>query len=132
MIAEASPSSRGQALVEFALAFPLLLLLSFGILDFGRAMSAYIELAHTAREGARSGIYTSATDADIRNTVKAQAPLLGLADGDISISPTYPRTSGDNLQVTITYNFNSFTPLVNSLWGGGTLPLTSVARMNVE
>ena len=42
---------RGQALVEFALALPLLLLLVFGVLDFGRAFQTKIVLTNAAREG---------------------------------------------------------------------------------
>ena len=44
---------RGAAAVEFALLLPLLLLIVFGIIDFGRALNAQITLTQAAREGAR-------------------------------------------------------------------------------
>ena len=44
---------RGAAAVEFALLLPVLLLLVFGIIDFGRALNAQITLTQAAREGAR-------------------------------------------------------------------------------
>ena len=44
---------KSQALVEFALVSPVLLLLSFGIIDFGRAMYFYVTIGNTAREVAR-------------------------------------------------------------------------------
>ena len=44
---------RGAAAVEFALLLPLLLLLVFGIIDFGRALNAQVTLTQAAREGAR-------------------------------------------------------------------------------
>ncbi len=44
---------RGATAVEFALVLPLLLLLVFGIIDFGRALNAQITLTQAAREGAR-------------------------------------------------------------------------------
>lgn len=42
---------KGQALVEFALGLPLLVLLVFGVLDFGRAFQTKIVLTNAAREG---------------------------------------------------------------------------------
>jgi Flp pilus assembly protein TadG len=45
--------SKGQALVEFALVLPLLLLLVMGIIDFGLIMQQYLTLQHSVREGAR-------------------------------------------------------------------------------
>ena len=42
---------RGQALVEMALLMPVLLLLVFGTLDFGRAVFGYNALANAARDG---------------------------------------------------------------------------------
>ena len=44
---------RGASAVEFALVLPLLLLIVFGIIDFGRALNAQITLTQAAREGAR-------------------------------------------------------------------------------
>ncbi len=44
---------RGAAAVEFALLLPVLLLVVFGIIDFGRALNAQITLTQAAREGAR-------------------------------------------------------------------------------
>ena len=40
-------------MVEFAIITPLLLLLVFGIIEFGRAYNAQNTLTHAAREGAR-------------------------------------------------------------------------------
>jgi len=43
----------GQALVEFALVLPLLLLLLFGIIEFGLALNRYLSLNDAVRAGAR-------------------------------------------------------------------------------
>jgi len=45
--------ARGAAMVELALALPVLLLLTAGIWDFGRVYSAYMVATNAAREGAR-------------------------------------------------------------------------------
>jgi hypothetical protein len=44
---------QGQALVEFVLVIPLLLLLIFGLMDFARAWQTHHAMADAAREGAR-------------------------------------------------------------------------------
>ena len=43
----------GQATVEFAIVIPLLLLLVFGIVQFGKAFNNWIDLNHLANESAR-------------------------------------------------------------------------------
>ena len=48
--------SRGQALVEFALVFPMFFVLLVAIFDFGRIVWARNSLENAAREGARYAI----------------------------------------------------------------------------
>ena len=50
----ASPSRRGQSVVEFALVLPVLLVLLLGVADFGRVFSAGIILEAAARNGAEA------------------------------------------------------------------------------
>ena len=50
---------ESQALIEFALISPVLLLLIFGIIDLGRAIFYYDTLTHAAREGARAAVSAS-------------------------------------------------------------------------
>ena len=45
----------GAALVEFAIIFPVLIILLFGMIDFGRAFFTRNNLVAAAREGARYG-----------------------------------------------------------------------------
>jgi Flp pilus assembly protein TadG len=47
--------TRGQALAEFALVFPILVLLLFGIIDFGWMLFNYSQLYNGLREGLRYG-----------------------------------------------------------------------------
>ena len=47
-------SEKGQSLVEFALSFPVLVLLLLGITDFGRAFHVYLTIDHAGREAARA------------------------------------------------------------------------------
>ena len=51
---------KGASAVEFAIILPVLIMLVFGIIQFGLAFNKYIALTHAAREGARLaavGIY---------------------------------------------------------------------------
>ena len=48
--ADQSERSRGQALAEFALLLPVLLLLMFMAVDFGRLFFSYIAINNAARE----------------------------------------------------------------------------------
>ena len=55
MRAHGGRPERGQSLVEMALVLPLLLALTVGLIDAGRAVYAYNAIARAAREGARYG-----------------------------------------------------------------------------
>lgn len=94
-------SQRSQALIEFSLVSPVLLLLLFGVVDLGRGIFYYDTLNHAAREGARTAIRASnqlPTNADVLSTVQAQ--MLGAPVSEPC--PQGPVTSG--------------TPPSNSAW----------------
>jgi Flp pilus assembly protein TadG len=66
---------QSQALIEFALVSPVLLLLTFGVVDIGRAVFYYDTLNHAAREGARVAVRASnqlPTNTDVINAVTGQ------------------------------------------------------------
>jgi hypothetical protein len=66
---------NSQALIEFALISPVLLLLLFGIIDVGRAVFYYDTVSHAAREGARTAVRASGTlptNGDVLATVIMQ------------------------------------------------------------
>jgi Flp pilus assembly protein TadG len=48
--------TRGQALVEFALVFPIFILVVMFMADFGRAVFSYNSITNAVREAARLGI----------------------------------------------------------------------------
>ena len=75
------PRDRGAAAVEFALLFPVLLLIVFGIIDFGRALNAQITLTQAAREGARL-----AAVGQPNVVARTQAAATGLNPVSVSVS----------------------------------------------
>jgi Flp pilus assembly protein TadG len=50
------PGEQGQALVEFALILPVILLLVVGMLEFARAWNLHQVMTDAAREGARRAV----------------------------------------------------------------------------
>ena len=128
-----SNSKRGQALVEFALVIPVLLLVIVGIFDLGFAVYAQNMVSNAAVEGARTGIIVSKQDSDIIARVHASAPAL--SNLQIDINPTGPRTINDfgkPITVTVTYTYTPITPIIGQIVTGSGLPLKATATMNVE
>ena len=96
----------GQALVEFALVAPMLLLLLFGIIQFGIAFMNNVALTDAVRAGARkAAVSRSAADP----TQATKSAVLGAADdlnqSKVSITVTSDWVSGDNVTVTATYPY---------------------------
>ena len=72
---------RGAELIEFSLISILMLMLVFGIMEFGRAIWIYGTVAHVAREGARFAI--------VRGSDRDFDPALPLVNlGPITLSST--------------------------------------------
>jgi hypothetical protein len=67
---------RGQDLLEFALALPILLLMIFGVLDMGRLFHSAITVTNAARVGARFG----ALRRDIYNCDPADMECIYICD----------------------------------------------------
>ncbi len=93
-------AQRSQALIEFALISPLLLLLIFGIIDIGRAIFYYDTLNHAAREGARAAAQattTMPTDSSVLSQVVGQVVGVNVTEpcpqGPISAAVPAPNTA---------------------------------------
>src|SRR5947209_14683835 len=76
-------SQRSQAIVEFSLIAPILIILLFGIVDFGRLIYVYATLNQAVNEGARMAIHDSPllpTNVDIQTAVRQHAVDVSLAN----------------------------------------------------
>lgn len=120
---------RGAAAVEFALLLPLLLLIVFGIIDFGRALNTQITLTQAAREGARlaalgqtCGSLTTPGTVLYRTQTAATGLNLGQAGASVSCT-TCPQGAGPTVDgtVAISYPFSFVTPIsaISTLFGNG-------------
>lgn len=107
-------SQQGQALVELALVLPILLMLLFGIIEFGRIYGAYMVISNLSREGARYGV-VGHDDSQIQYFIISQRAWLDeskLTEG-VSISPPYAeRDKGGSLGVTIDYPVDLLMPII--------------------
>lgn len=69
---------RGAELIEFALVFPLLLLVVLGIIDFGFLFHRYQVVTNAAREGARVAVLPGYSNADVQFRVNQYLDASGL------------------------------------------------------
>jgi len=96
---------KGQALAEFALVIPVLLILLVGIFEIGYGLNSYLTVVDAARDGARLGAKGSASDAEIRTLIVRETERLkdGVAAGDITIARD--NTPGDSsIEVEVCYD----------------------------
>ena len=88
-------SQRSQSMVEFAIVAPLLLLLIFVMVDFGRVIYTYITLNQAVNEAVRVAIRDSAllpTYTDVESAAKNHAVDVSLANPCVGGGPI--KTSG--------------------------------------
>ena len=99
---------RGQAIVEFALVLPLLLIAILGVVLVAEIGVARLAVEHGAAEGARAGSLTNDDDLVRRTAAAAVAPL-DASMVKVIIEPTQneaPRSSaprGSLLRVRLRY-----------------------------
>lgn len=117
-------NQAGASVLEFALVLPLLLLLLFGIIEFGIILFDQAMLTNACREGARAGIVSSTprvAEAEIREITKSycEIHLITFASPPtpptVYVNPTDPdgtplpstaaASFGDNLRVTANYSY---------------------------
>jgi Flp pilus assembly protein TadG len=115
-------NDHGAAAVELALILPILILLLFGIFEFGRAYNTQNSLSGAAREGARVMAITNdsgaATDATIAAAPSVNPPP------SVAINPT-PCSTGATVTVTATrvqaYNIPFYGSASFNLTGRGVM-----------
>ncbi|MEW6173975.1 MAG: TadE/TadG family type IV pilus assembly protein [Bacillota bacterium] len=143
----------GQTLVEFALVVPLLLLLVFGTIEFGRIFHAQLVVTSAAQEGARKAAVTG-NENDIKETIKNAAAALNITTVELQTDLTkiknktnypdpgkmwylvnYPvkgtRDYGDPVEVYVKGRVDVLVPIISNLIGS-VKPLPAMAVMRVE
>jgi len=118
-------SERGAAAVEFALILPILIVILFGVIEFGGVFNAQLMVTGAAREAAR----TMALDgvvADAQAVAADAAVGIAPADLDVSVSPA-ACAAGTDITVRVVYD----RPFLTGLFGA-TVELTGVATRRCQ
>jgi Flp pilus assembly protein TadG len=107
----------GAVAVEFAFVFPLLLLVVFGLVDFGRLYWAQLALTSAAREGVRaSALGFDNVAARVADAASPLSPVTVTIQGCPAEVSSDSRTS-----VSAAHDFQFLTPLPNFIvFFGGT------------
>ena len=121
---------KGQNIVEFALVVPMLLLLVFGIAEFGRAWMTRNILTGAAREAVRIAVVPAGTIATA--TARANQVLASAGITTATVSLNDDGISFGTITATVSYNFPvvvvGFIPGLNRMQ----IPLTSTTTMRKE
>jgi len=140
--------SKGQGLVEFALAAPLIVLLIAGILDFGRGIYTYNTVSQASRAAARKAMVDQ-VKADVRTEGIAAAPTLGLTTSNVAVCfktqdtaerscdsaqtdncPRVDRMVGCLAVVVVSTTYHPFTPFISAIFSS--VPITSTSIVAIE
>jgi len=125
-------NKKGQAMVETIFVLPLLFLLIFGIIEFGRIYFTYMTLSNAAREGARySAVGMSSTD--VESHINNVTSTVGTVDIDVD-----DETSDGNIIVSVSHNLELIMPIVGPMIDksdgteDGKIALRASAEMRIE
>jgi Flp pilus assembly protein TadG len=135
-------SEEGVALVEFALVLPILALLLFAMIDFGKAFNYWIDETHLANEGARWAVVDrnpgggslqqylvdQATTDELRNG--GTASVANPAEVCISF-PSGTSNVGDPVLVTVSATYN-WLPIIGNRIGVTQTTITGSSHMRLE
>jgi Flp pilus assembly protein TadG len=135
---------RGAALLETALALPMVLLVAVGIFEFGRAYQTWQVLTNAAREGARVAVLPGANDGIVaaRAVSYMQAgQLREAANARIVVTPVMldlgsgSTAAASSVTVNYPFAFIVLQPVANLIAGDSnlgapiTMQATSVMRI---
>jgi Flp pilus assembly protein TadG len=142
--------SKGANLVEAAIITPLLLLLTFSIVDFAAMFYCYLALEHGVSQATRfaiTGQQMSASgspigrEASIKAAMREATPTLTIPDNAFSFSfmPMNGSSWASGLggandvgRVTVNYTWNFMTPLIRPFFPNGQISLRVQSTMKNE
>jgi Flp pilus assembly protein TadG len=133
--------SRGATLLEAAIVTPLLLIFTFGIMDFALLLWVWLALQNGASLATRQSITANPTPASIRAAMRDATPALTLDDGAFTFSHISPGGAvwvagvggpNDIGKVTVRYTWTLVTPVVSPFFSGGKVNFVVESAMKNE
>jgi Flp pilus assembly protein TadG len=135
-------SEKGAALLEAAITLPVILLISVGIFEFGRAYQTWQVLTNAAREGARAAVINGSTDTDVTARVRGYmqaGSLVNYSTATVTIQRSVALTGADTasrIQIDYPFQFMVLNPVVRLVTPtsttGAPITLQSSALMRNE
>ena len=140
------PGDRGEAgaaALEFALLFPLFLVLVFGAVDFGLAVQRQSQLNNAAREGAREAVFNPDA-AQVEQVVRNAITGVDVTDVNVDVSCLTPdgaacggsfdgsAESGGTVIVRLEYTNDFVTPAPSMIGLGTDIDIGTEVRMRIE
>lgn len=119
----------GQAIIEFAFAGTIFLLIVLGTIDFGRAIFLAAELHNAVREGTAVGRLQPSNEAAIVTAVVDHATGNGLVSDDVDVTCTGGCMTGGTITVEATVDFQAVT---QSFLGISPFEIRSSATVDIE
>lgn len=123
--------SRAAAAVELAVVMPLLLLMLFGIIEFGWTFMIYQSVTNAAREGCRVAVLEGSTDSEITNRIDEYLSGVGLSSGEYSVSIQHASLGDPTETVTVTVPYSSIA-MLGEYFNRTHINLISTSRMRKE
>jgi Flp pilus assembly protein TadG len=133
--------NRGNAVIEFAFVLPMLLMLCFGITEFGRAWMTMNIITSAAREGVRLAAVTAPDVNAVTTRVNNLCAAARVVPSAIVVTPPDPADPNRRVSVQVSTDFviipGQFFPRVAAIFGAtstfsGTIPLTTTSIMRHE
>lgn len=114
----------GQAIVEFVIVLPLLLLVFSAIIDMGRVYHHFLLAEEAVRDGVRRA---AAGNIDgIQNVVHTYDKNFA-----VTVNPN-PPVSGRPVTVTVTGTVTIITPIIRKVFSPNPYPVKAIAMMQAE
>jgi Flp pilus assembly protein TadG len=100
-------NEQGQSMTEFALVLPILVVLLFGVIQFGIVFNNYITVTDAVRAGARKGAvgrHIQNPDAAVVQSVRDAATDLRQSDLNVTVVSSWQ--AGETVTVTGSYPYS--------------------------
>lgn len=107
-----TPRACGIASLEFVIIMPVLLILLFGVMEYGWMLTKSGEVVNAAREGARAGARADAVNADINDVVDARMADAGMGGAGYTATITNAAAVGDPVTVEISVPYDGVVELI--------------------
>jgi len=103
MLSKLLKMEKGQALIEFALILPVLLLLVLGMLEYGWMLNAKISVTAAAREGARASSVLGQENSSQAYTIASAAANKYMGIGTLDADDVTVTVTSESVTVSISY-----------------------------